>query len=174
MKIKKLNKRIIVLILLFIAFSVSSYAKYYKKINLMYKSYIAEPIIIVEEISPKTIDTNYNRDTGELEYSFCVKNFEVDENGNKKFSEIEFDYEIIIENNNNNFPVRLELYDLDTEEELLKGNEKTNKEHICNNCEYQKNYKLYAIWDESKELIGNSCNAKVKVKVTQSTKGETL
>lgn len=174
MKRVKVCKKIILFTLLFMAFTVNSYGRYFKSINSRYYGQIAEPIIKVQGISTKVIDKDFNRNVGEIEYLFDIKNFEIEKNGSKRITEVDFNYEIYLEETNQNFPVKYALYDMSTGEELLNGNNKTLSKHISRDKEYIKNYKLVARWDESKVLIGKENLIDIKIKVTQSTKGELL
>ena len=174
MIIKKMSKRILVCLIIFMAITINSYARYYKKISIRYQSNLAEPIVKVEEISNKILDNNYNRNTGQLEYMFCIKNYEIDESGSKRISDVDFNYEMLIDESNHSFPIKYELYDMDSGEQLLKDNMKTDPKHIYRNKEYVKNYMLVASWDSNKELIGNIDITNIKIKVTQSMKGELL
>ena len=168
------NKKVILFTLIFMAYAVNSYGRYFKSINSRYYGQIAEPIIKVQGISTKVIDKDFNRNVGEIEYLFDIKNFEIEQNGSKRISEVDFNYEIYLEETNQNFPVKYELYDMCTGEELLNGNNKTLPKHISRGKECIKNYKLVARWDESKVLIGKEDVIDIKIKVTQSTKGVLL
>ena len=105
---------------------------------------------------------------------FCIKNYEIDESGSKRISDVDFNYEMLIDESNHSFPIKYELYDMDSGEQLLKDNMKTDPKHIYRNKEYVKNYMLVASWDSNKELIGNIDITNIKIKVTQSMKGELL
>lgn len=170
----KLSKKIVAIFAIFMTLAVNSYARYFKSINVKYHGQIAEPIIQVRGTTAQMVNSDYNRNSGELEYIFDIKNYEIEDSGNKRITEVDFDYEIYLEETNNDFPVKYELYDMSTGEELLNGNNKTLPKHIYGNAEYLKTFKLVAKWDESKTLSGNKDITDIKIKVTQSTKGELL
>ncbi|MCR5186645.1 MAG: hypothetical protein K6D97_05975 [Clostridia bacterium] len=174
MKRVNAKKRIVIFLVIFMAFAINSYARYFKSINVEYQGQIAEPIIKVQGITGKTSNNDYNRNTGELEYFFNIKNYEIEDNGSKRITEVDFNYEIYLEETNHNFPIKYELYDMSTGEELLNGENKTLPKHIHRNKEFIQNYKLVVKWDESKHLEGNKDMIDIKVKVMQSAKGELL
>lgn len=165
------SKKILLFTLMFIAFTVNSYGRYFKSINSRYQGQIAEPIIKVQGVSTKIINEDFNRNVGEIEYLFDIKNFEIEQDGYKRITEVDFNYEIYLEETNQNFPVKYKLYDMSTGEELLNGNNRTLPKHISRDKEYIKKYKLIAKWDESKVLIGKEDVIDIKIKVTQSSKG---
>ncbi len=106
-----------------ISFSTPIFARYYEKIeNVSAYATIAEPIIKVEALQDviiKEVTENMQVE----DYYFCVKNY--DQNDvNKRINEIDFSYSIEIKMSNEKFPVKFKLYDIETGEELLKGNNK--------------------------------------------------
>ncbi len=168
--VKKLNKVFILFILLVIG-SNMSYGRYYKSIQGKYEGIIAEPIIKIQRISQKVVEDNYMKSTQGLEYVFDVVNYSVDELGNKKISEVDFCYIITLKETNNNFPVRFELYDMSTGEELLQGRSCSLQMNIKKGIEYTKRYKLIAIWDDNKELNGSVDDVDIEVEIIQCKKG---
>lgn len=169
-KKKLMNNTIIVILILFLL-SNTSYGRYYKRIEGIYVDKIAEPIVRVDKLSETITNNDYTKNCGNLEYSFSIKNYYIDESGSKKISDVSFDYEIRINESNNRFPVNYSLYDLDDGTELLNGNLTSSKKHILKNIEYFKTYKLIVFWDDEKELSGSTNNINVEVNVIQSGKG---
>ena len=148
-----------------------SYGRYYRKVSSKYDGMIAEPIVKVQKVSQKIIENNYTKNTSSMEYIFDIKNYYTDENANKKISEVDFGYLISIKETNPNFPVRYELYDMESGEELLNNGLATSKKTIFKNNEYSKRYKLIAIWNSDKVLSGNLDEVAIEVEIVQGKKG---
>lgn len=62
------------------------------------------------------------------------------------------EFNIEIENKNENFPIKIELFNLDTGEELLQGNDKTNTFIIKKNIIFENTYKLVISWQEKENM----------------------
>lgn len=165
-----INEVIIIIFLLIIGPNIS-YGRYYKKILNKYEGTIAEPIIKVQRVSQKIIENNYTKNVQGLEYIFDIYNYCTDDHGNKKVSEIDFSYIITVKETNDNFPVRYELYDITTGEEILQGRLCSNQIKISKGVEYTKRYKLVAIWDDTKELNGSMNDVDIEVEIIQGKKG---
>lgn len=152
-KIKKVLK-ILVISLIFICFylQLPTFARYYESIeNILGQGVIAEPIIIVENLSD-TISMEVNKKTEVKEYNFIIKNYELDSSNNKKISEVDFCYDISIQNYDDNFPIEYELYDCITGEELLNGRNNSDKFQILKNVEFEKEYKLVVSWKDKNDM----------------------
>ena len=130
---KKLINIITFIIVSLLLITNTSYCRYYERIESIYVSEKAEPVVRVEKVSDKMINHDYTKNSANLEYIFLIKNYYVDESGSKKISEVSFDYEIKIIESNNKFPVKYYLFDLDDGTELLNGNLISAKKHILKN-----------------------------------------
>lgn len=62
------------------------------------------------------------------------------------------EFNIEIENKNENFPIKIELFNLDTGEELLQGSDKTNTFIIKKNIIFENTYKLVISWQEKENM----------------------
>ncbi len=172
MKIQKRLINIIILIILsLLLITNTSYSRYYDRVESIYVSEKAEPVVRVEKVSDKLINHDYTKNSANLEYTFLIMNYSIDESGSKKISEVSFDYEIKIIESNNKFPVKYYLYDLDDGTELLNGDLISVKKHILKNIDYTKTYKLVACWDGEKEIAGNENDISIEVNILQSRKG---
>ncbi|MBR3614617.1 MAG: hypothetical protein IKL55_05515 [Clostridia bacterium] len=115
-------KTIPIIILLILNFSNPIFARYYERLEqFLGKASIAEFIIKVEPLQD-TIITEINKESLVKEYNFCVKNYLIDGNM-KRINEVDCLYDIEIKNSSKNFPIKYELYDLKTGEEILKGSD---------------------------------------------------
>ena len=125
-KLKPKIKLIILVVIFICCLSNPIFARYYEILeNISAKATIAEPIIIVEGLQDM-IKTEVTKENVIEEYNFVVKNYIQTENA-KRISEVDFLYDIEIKNSDENFPVRYELYDIETGEELLNGNNKISR-----------------------------------------------
>lgn len=158
-------KKILIISVFIICYSTPIFARYYESLEYFSgKATIAEPIIKVENLQ-NTISMEINKEENIKEYKFVVKNYEVN-NGKKRISEVDFLYDIEIRNSNNNFPVRYELFECETEEELLKGTNKIQNLEILKNVEYEKEYRLKVIW-ETKENMSDINDVDIVVTASQ-------
>lgn len=155
---KKIIKIIILFILIIInIFPLKSLARYYRKISDIKCCFeIAEPIIIVENQ-----DTIINENVQIEEFYFSIKNY-----NEIKVSEIDFLYEIEIKKSNENFPVKYELYDCSSSEELLNGKNKVVSK-INKNKKINKKYKLVIILDD-KSNYSIATDIDIIITVTQT------
>lgn len=152
---KIVSWKIISVIIIILIIPITSLAKYYEIIRKIEgNAIIAEPIVVVEKKQEKVI-SDFNKNTVK-EYGFLVKNYKYDERGNKRISEVDFIYNIEIKNSSNNFPVKYELYDCSSNEEILKGNNKTSDLLLLRNQEYENEYKLIVSWNEVENLDSQS------------------
>lgn len=126
MKQKKKLKLIFLISLVIICFSNPIFARYYETLqSFSGKATIAEPIIKIENLQD-TIKMEVNKESNIEEYNFIIKNYELEEN-QKRINEVYFEYSIEIKNTCENFPIRYELYDVESGEELLKGTNKISR-----------------------------------------------
>lgn len=117
----KKSKKILIIYIICICFTTPIFARYYEKVTTFYgKGIIAEPIIIVEPLQD-TISMTVDKESVIDEYSFKIKNYECEENGNKRINETDFLCNIEIVNSNNKFPISYKLYDCTTGKEILEG-----------------------------------------------------
>jgi len=168
----KIRNKLFILIFFIIIFIILLgnivFARYYKKITNISKNFsILEPIFNVEKLSDYSVINEYNKYSGNKEYFFKVKNYEIKDNI-KRISEVNFNYTIKIINSNNYFPIRYELYDADTNTLILKDSILTEKIFVAKDIEYEKNYKLNVIWDDEKEIAGDMTNIGIEVNAYQS------
>lgn len=165
MKIKKKLKIILIASFMLFAFSTPIFARYYETLQQFTgKATIAEPIIKVEALKDK-ISMQVNRESTIEEYNFCIKNY-INESKGKRINEVDFLYDIEIINSNENFPIKLELYEVGKEKELLNGTSKVSGLEIKKNLEYEKQYKLLAYW-ESKENMSDENSIDIVIKASQ-------
>lgn len=159
---------IIIIIIFIILFEKKVCARYYEQLEKIFiKSEIAEPIIKFENMQETIIINDFNKNIGEKEYFFKIKNYEISEENEKRISEVSFNYFIEIKNKNNNFPVKYKLYDYNKEEMILTNN-KTNKFNIEKNKEYEKIYKLVVSWDENRNISNLENNTDIEILVIVS------
>lgn len=123
---KRMKRVILSIILIIVFFEIPSFARYYESIKKIGgKATIAEPIVRTELLQEKII-TNVNKINQIQESYFNLKNYVI-ENNNKRINETDFLCDIEIKLTDENFPVRFELYDCLTDEELLKGTNKVSR-----------------------------------------------
>ena len=152
-------KKSIIISLIFILIPITVFARYYEKTEkIIGKGTIAEPIIIVENIS-NTKKVEVNKNTKE-EYIFKVKNYYIDKNENKKISEVGFYYTINVINKDSNFPIAYKLLDEENKEIDL------SKLVIKKDELYEKTFKLVIYW-EDKEKASEQDEIEVEVKASQ-------
>lgn len=155
-------KIILILILLIgfitINFSVS---KYRLMITENGEAMIARPIIIFEK--DESINKNYSKKTGELNYFFKIKNYKED-----MINEIDFSYEIEIIENNNKFPVEYTLIDLSNNKEIELISNKTSSFKIGSNIKEEDSYMLKINWhDKDIDEYSDRLELAVKANIVQ-------
>lgn len=158
LKISK--ERIIVLMLFTIMCLLVNYSvsKYKYVITENGKAFIAEPIIIFEK--GNSINTEYNKKSGELVYAFKIKNYIDDENIN----EVDFVYNLEIIESNTDFPVSYKLIDVTNNMEINLNNNKSSNFYIGKSNKEEDLFKLIVNWDESKCLSQYSDNLEIDLK----------
>ena len=163
----KHRKICLLLILIFILIPIITYARYFEKIEAIKgKATIAEPIFIVESLSEKII-SEINKESGEKEYIFKIKNY-IKENENKKrICEVNMSYNIEIINKNDSFPVKYELYEINSTENLIENDNKTKEIDILKNVEYEQTYKLVATWQEKDLDLASNDNVRIIINSSQ-------
>lgn len=165
MKKLKLKTTLIISFLL-ICYSTPIFARYYEILeNFSGKATIAEPIIKVEQMQD-TINMEINKENEIKEYKFIVKNYETDEKG-KRINEVDFLYDIEIKNSNEKFPIKCELFEIETGKELLNGTSKVQNLEIPKYVEYEKEYKLQVKWENKENM---STENVVDILITASQK----
>lgn len=166
-KKKQLMKIVFSFFIILIIVQTNSMARYYEILNMFSgKAIIAEPIIIVEKIQePINIEVTKNMDI--QEYYFKIRNYKLDEKSNKKITEVNFAVFIEIKNSNLEFPIKYELYDCENGEELLKGNNITDKIIVNRNKEFEKIYKLVVSWNDKETISGNLDEIEILVNGSQ-------
>lgn len=127
MKKKQVVKKIVISVfMIIIFFQIPTFARYYEslqKVNA--NAQIAEPVVRVELLQD-TITASVDKINPIQESYFCLKNYVI-ENDNKRINENDFVGDIEIKLTDEKFPVKFELYDCTTGEELLKGSNKATR-----------------------------------------------
>ena len=164
---KKIKLKVILIIsFLLICYSTPIFARYYESLeSFSGKATIAEPIIKVEQLQD-TINMEINKESNIKEYNFVVKNYEIN-NGLKRINEVDFLYDIEIKNSNENFPIKCELFEIETGKELLNGTNKVQNLEIPKNVEYEKEYKLQVKWETKENMSAENA---VDILITASQK----
>ncbi len=142
---------------------IPCFARYYESLGKIHgKAVIAEPIVKIESLQD-TINLEMNKDIGEKEYYFVIKNYELDVFNNKRVSEVDFTYNIEIKSTNSNFPVKYYLMD------CLTGEIVSNKNvfEIKKNIEYERKYKLVISWNDIEGEISLNNNIEINIRVLQ-------
>ena len=159
----KKAKILLIISLIIISLNICCYARYYEKIGTIQgKGTIAEPIVIVEGLQD-TINLEINKNTEPVQYSFVVKNYKIDSDKNKKISEVDFSYNIVVKSSSSNFPARFELYDFDSGEKISSE----NKFDILKNIEYEKKYKVIVYWNKLEGEMSSLSDVDILVNVSQ-------
>lgn len=164
----QLKTKLIILTILLILFYTPniSISKYSSQIVQEGIASIAEPIIIIEEIV-EPISMLIDKNSFPLEYSFIIKNYDGD-----KINEVDFYYNIEIQNSTENFPITYKLIENNTGEEIPLENNKTANLQICKSIEEEKNLKLILEWDRKEGELSDEINFIIKVNVIQQKIGE--
>ncbi len=102
-----------------------------------------------------TINTQIDKNTKLEESYFKLKNY-VLENQSKRINETEFLCDIEVRLTDENFPVKLELYNCETGEELLNGKNKVEGILIPKNSEFERKYKLVVLWEKKENMSAES------------------
>lgn len=154
-------KKILLASIIIAIIPISVFAMYHKEITASGKGKIAEPIVILEKLEEsKTIQ--FDKNTVQ-EISFKVKNYYV--GSIKRINETDFKYDIIIQESNENFPIKYELYN-SKNEELLNGNKRVNSISINKNSEDEETYRLVIKWKSIENPLQN-LNVGIKINAYQ-------
>lgn len=166
MSIKKRKLSIVVAIILIIP--TISFARYYEKIqNIKANATIAEPIFKVENHREK-INQTIDKESYIEEYTFSIKNYEIDSiTNNKRISQVDLEYMIEIINEKENFPIEYKLYEVDNNLEILNNQNKTELIRIDSNIEYERTYKLVVLWSEKDKELDSNTSLKICVNASQ-------
>jgi hypothetical protein len=165
-RILKNSLVVLLIILVILGIPNVSRARYYEFLNMMsVRANIAEPIIQVESLQNKIIQS-INKESEIQEYLFVVRNYE-NENS-KKISEVDFSYTIEIISSNENFPIKIELYDVQDNLEILNGKNISENIFIKKEIEYEKQYKLVVTWEKTNNELSDSDNIHIVVNVNQN------
>ena len=162
------RKIIIFILILIITIPLIANARYFEKIeNIVGKAKIAEPIFKVENLQDAIIQT-VNKESVIKEYVFKIKNFELENNGSsKRISQVDMLYNIEIDKRAANFPIQYELYEINSTENLLQDNKKTQDFKISKDLEYEKTYKLIANWQDREGILDADDIVEIKINATQ-------
>lgn len=159
------RKIVIIMIILILVTPLKNFAKYYKTIsNIKLTFEIANPIIEIEK--DETIFKRVNMQDNIIdEFYFKIKNY-----NDSKISEIGFIYKIEILNTNNDIPIEIELYDCETEKELLNGGNESEPINLPKNIRKEDKYKIIIKTENLK--LDKSLNTKIDVKISLEAKME--
>ena len=149
----------VVFIILIVNFSS---AKYISIIDGSGEAEIAKPIFYVKSEEEKNVE--FYKGMKEVSYSFEISN-----NIDGKRSEVDLDYVISIENQNENFPVEYSLYSESGEKIELLDN-KTSKIEQKFDKEQDDKYILKVKWKEIDEDLAESSDIKIKVEAVEKRK----
>ncbi len=164
----KSKKVVLFIIIIVILLPNMVLARYYEILrNMKLSATVANPIVKVENLQEKVIQT-FNKRTEAKEYHFVVRNYELAEDGiSKKISDVAFLYYIEIINTNTTFPIKCELYDVQTNEKILDEKDKTGEIFMERSVAYEKPYKLVVTWEKSSPILADHTDININVQVTQ-------
>lgn len=101
-------------------------------------------------------------------YKFSIKNYVLEnDQTTKRISEVDMEYDIQIQNEKENFPIKYELFEEEKNVNLLDENGKTGKINIKAKQEYEKVYSLVVTWDEKSGELSDSNNINIIVNSSQ-------
>lgn len=122
-------------------------------------SEILKPIIVLEK--DEMLKQQIHENSFPLEYEFCLNNYQENE-----VNEIDFDYQIEIENSVDNFPVNYQLIDCETGQQIQLIDGKSELLHIRKSIKESRKFKLVFEWRELEEKA-DDLQIKLKINVIQ-------
>lgn len=163
---KEVKRRIIILISCIIIFcNTISISKYNRDNEYVANTKIAKAILKVE--NDEKIDMKISKNNLPKEYFFSICNYE-----NESINEIDFEYEIILENSSNKFPISYKIFDCDNNIELKLNNGKTERVKIGKNRKEKRNFKIVFEWRELIINLEEEFELKMKVNGYQEEKNK--
>ncbi len=158
---------VILFLLLLILFQIVDFSnsKYSTNLFQIYGAQIAEPIIILESF--KEDNKLVNKLDFPLEYEFEIKNY-----NELKTNEVDFIYNIEIEESNLNFPIKYKIIDLSNNQEIKIENNISEDLKIKKETKEEKKYKLVIEWEDEKEELSQMIDLKLKLNLKQYKIGE--
>ncbi len=125
-------------------------------------SEILKPIIVLEK--NEMLKQQIHEKSFPMEYKFCLNNYQENE-----VNEIDFDYQIEIENSVDNFPVNYQLIDCATNQKIELIDGKSEILHIKKSIKESRKFKLVLEWLELDEMA-DELQIKLKIKLIQRRK----
>ncbi len=122
-------------------------------------SEILKPIIVLEK--EETLKQQIDEKSFPLEYEFCIQNY-----NEKEVNEVDFDYDIEIENSVDNFPVNYQLIDCETNQQIQLVDGKSELLQIKKSEKETRRFKLVFEWRELEEKA-DDLQIKLKINVIQ-------
>ena len=122
-------------------------------------SEILKPIIVLEK--DEILKQQIHEKSFPLEYGFCIQNYQENE-----INEVDFDYQIEIENSVDNFPVNYQLIDCENNQQIQLVNGKSELLQIKKSEKENRRFKLVFEWRELEEKA-DDLQIKLKINVIQ-------
>lgn len=160
----KIKQIILMAIIILLCIPSITMSKYNSKFEKNGKINIAKPVIIFEEQTELNSEI-INKKSFPIEYNFKIKNYT-----DTGVNEIEFYYNIEVQDTAINFPIKYRLFDINTNEEVILNNNKTIDMKISNGIAEEKLYKLVIEWDKRNGRLSNDTDLNIKINVVQQKK----
>lgn len=122
-------------------------------------SEILKPIIVLEK--GEVIKQQINEKSFPMEYEFCIHNYR-----ENKVNEVDFDYQIEIENSVDDFPINYELIDCATNQKIELVDGKSKILQIKKLVKESRKFKLVFRWRELEEMA-EELQIKLRIELVQ-------
>lgn len=122
-------------------------------------SEILKPIIVLEK--GEVIKQQINEKSFPMEYEFCIHNYR-----ENKVNEVDFDYQIEIENSVDDFPINYELIDCATNQKIELVDGKSKILQIKKLVKESRKFKLVFKWRELEEMA-EELQIKLRIELVQ-------
>ena len=122
---------------------------------------IAKPIVVLKK--DEMIQSQINQNSFPMEYSFSICNYNEND-----VNEVDFEYTIEIENSNEKFPVKYQLFDCDNQKQISFDNGISEKMKIDKFEKQDRNFNLIMEWKELEIDLASDLELKLKINIVQS------
>lgn len=120
----------------------------------------AKPIIVIE--TDHYLKEQINENSFPIEYYFCINNYQEEE-----INEVEFEYNIELENSTEDFPVSYQLVELRNNQEIRLIDGKSENLKIGKNVKESQKFKVIFQWQELNRDLADEFQLKLKVNIVQ-------
>lgn len=160
MKKRKIRKILIGICMMVVFINVITIFRQGEIWQYQVEAKISKPIIVIER--DDYLKMQITEKSFPIEYNFCINNYKEEE-----INEVEFEYNIELDNSIENFPVRYQLVDLKNNQEIKLVNGKSDSLKIKKDVKESRKFKIIFQWQELNKVLADKFDLKLKVNIVQ-------